>query len=145
MRKLIYVMLAMVIIMSVSSLVARGGDDNTDTSPGPQFTQDDKPTATATAAEPNTPTAKPIAATAGPNSTTAKPITGGSGELSDMVSANDLKSYKQHMVLDNMTVDMEVVNVPPPRATHSITSGLGNSEVITIGDTTWTNMAGGAG
>ncbi|MDD5093556.1 MAG: hypothetical protein PHV74_04140 [Dehalococcoidia bacterium] len=142
MKKLIYLILVLALALSVSGLAACGGDDE-DNGDTPQATQQGEPTATKTeAAAATTPTATKT------TTATQKP-SGDSSELGDVVSMDELKSYKMHMVMSSpmgggdITTDMEVVNDPPPKATHTVMDmGMGTTEIITIGNTTWTKMMG---
>ena len=154
MKKLVYLLLAIVLLSSVLGLVACGGGDDNNKTSEPQSTQENKLTPTAVE-----PTQTPKAATATPKPTettkptatakpveTAKPTISGMGELGDVVSMDELDSYKMHMVMSsgvsgNTVTDMEVINNPPPKASHTVSgAGLGGTEVITIGDKTWVKM-----
>ncbi len=148
MKKLVYLLLAIVLISSVLGLVACGGGDDEEKTSEPQATQESEvtpktvePAQTANAA---TETPKPTE-TAKPT-TTAKPTISGMGELGDVVSMDELDSYKMHMVISSdvsgdMVTDMEVINNPPPKASHTMTgAGLGGTEIITIGDKSWVKM-----
>ncbi len=148
MKKLISLMMVLILMLSCMALVACGGGDDE---------EEGGATADATAEATADATAE---ATAEVTEDATAEATGDSG-FGEFGNLDDLKSYRMHMESTaqspsmtgagmetiDMTMDMAVVNDPPPMATHMVMPdpsgmGMGDMEIITIGNTTWLKMGG---
>jgi len=144
-------MMVLILMISCIAVVACDGGDDDD---GDEATSE----ATAAATSDETADATAEATSEETSKPTSKP-TGDDDIFGDFGNLDDLKSYRMHMEstaempsmtgggMETITVimDMAVVNDPSPKATHMIMPdpsgmGMGDVEVITIGNTQWMKL-----
>lgn len=157
MKKLIYMLMVLILMLGCVAIVACGGGDDDDDGNGNGNGNGEEATSEATGAATAEATAEATEETSEPTSES----TSGDGMMGQFGNLDDLKSYRMHMESTteapsmtgegmetiDIVMDMAVVNDPPPTKTHMVMPdpsgmGMGDMEVITIGNTSWIKMGG---